>query len=112
MRQHKALALNEPGVLSAQLQHALPFKLTAAQQRVLTEIRGDLQQPTPMQRLVQGDVGCGKTIIAALAALQSVESGRQAAVMAPTELLAEQHFQSCIHRNSGTFPATSEAYID
>ncbi len=94
MRQHKARALNKPGVLSAQLQQALPFKLTAAQQRVLTEIRGDLQQPTPMQRLVQGDVGCGKTVIAALTALQSVESGRQAAVMAPTELLAEQHFQS------------------
>jgi ATP-dependent DNA helicase RecG len=93
-RQHRAQPLHEPGVLSTQLQQSLPFNLTAAQQRVLTEIRNDLQQPSPMQRLVQGDVGCGKTIIAALAALQSVESGLQAAVMAPTELLAEQHYQS------------------
>jgi ATP-dependent DNA helicase RecG len=94
MRQHPAPALNKPGVLSVQLQAALPFTLTGAQQRVLNEIRSDQQQPTPMQRLVQGDVGCGKTVIAALAALQSVESGLQAAVMAPTELLAEQHYQS------------------
>ncbi|MEN8169870.1 MAG: ATP-dependent DNA helicase RecG [Pseudomonadota bacterium] len=94
MRQHPAPALNAPGILSAQLHSSLPFKLTAAQQRVLVEIRNDLQQATPMQRLVQGDVGCGKTVVAALAALQSVESGLQAAVMAPTELLAEQHYQS------------------
>ncbi len=94
MRQHSAIALSSPGELSRQLLQQLPFSLTAAQQRVLTEIRDDLQQPTPMQRLVQGDVGCGKTIVAALAALQSIESGQQAAVMAPTELLAEQHFQS------------------
>ena len=94
MRQYPATALNAPGLLSEQLQQSLPFQLTSAQQRVLSEIRGDLQQPLPMQRLVQGDVGCGKTIVAALGALQSVESGLQAAVMAPTELLAEQHYQS------------------
>ena len=94
MRQHSAIALNNPGELCRGLLQQLPFSLTSAQQRVLTEIRDDLQQPTPMQRLVQGDVGCGKTIVAALAALQSIESGQQAAVMAPTELLAEQHFQS------------------
>ncbi len=94
LRQHPAQALKVPGVLTAQLLKALPFTLTTAQQRVLAEIRDDLQQPTPMQRLVQGDVGCGKTIVAALAAIQSVESGLQAAVMAPTELLAEQHYQS------------------
>ncbi len=94
MRHHPAPALGQPGLLCEQLLKALPFSLTAAQQRVLDEIRGDLEQPTPMQRLVQGDVGCGKTIVAALAALQSVESGLQAAVMAPTELLAEQHYQS------------------
>ncbi len=93
-RRHLAPSLSPPGLLSGQLQDGLPFTLTTAQQRVLAEIRSDLQQPTPMQRLVQGDVGCGKTIIAALAALQSVESGLQAAVMAPTELLAEQHYQS------------------
>jgi ATP-dependent DNA helicase RecG len=94
VRQYQAQALSSPGVLSEQLLRALPFQLTAAQQRVLSEIRSDLEQPSPMQRLVQGDVGCGKTIVAALAAIQSVESGLQAAIMAPTELLAEQHYQS------------------
>ena len=71
---------------------ALPFKLTRAQQRALREIRADLAQAHPMQRLLQGDVGSGKTVVAALAALQAVESGYQVAVMAPTEILAEQHY--------------------
>ncbi|PIE20373.1 MAG: ATP-dependent DNA helicase RecG [Neptuniibacter caesariensis] len=70
----------------------LPFPLTGAQQRVSQEVAQDLAQAYPMLRLVQGDVGSGKTVVAALAALQSVESGLQAAVMAPTEILAEQHF--------------------
>lgn len=70
----------------------LPFPLTGAQQRVSAEIAADLSQPFPMLRLVQGDVGSGKTVVAALAALQAVEGGFQAAVMAPTEILAEQHF--------------------
>lgn len=70
----------------------LPFPLTGAQQRVSNEIAQDLSQPFPMLRLVQGDVGSGKTVVAALAALQAVEGGFQAAVMAPTEILAEQHF--------------------
>ncbi|WP_428035437.1 ATP-dependent DNA helicase RecG [Amphritea sp.] len=70
----------------------LPFPLTGAQQRVSQEIATDLCQPFPMLRLVQGDVGSGKTVVAALAALQAVEGGFQAAVMAPTEILAEQHF--------------------
>lgn len=74
-----------------QLLASLPFTLTAAQQRVIGEISSDLNQQTPMQRLVQGDVGSGKTIVAAAAALQAVEAGYQVAVMAPTELLAEQH---------------------
>ena len=69
----------------------LPFRLTAAQERVWAEIERDLVRPHPMMRLVQGDVGSGKTVVAALAALRSVEHGAQAAVMAPTELLAEQH---------------------
>jgi ATP-dependent DNA helicase RecG len=69
----------------------LPFKLTAAQRRVWLEIGRDLERPHPMMRLVQGDVGSGKTVVAALAALRAVEHGVQAAVMAPTELLAEQH---------------------
>jgi ATP-dependent DNA helicase RecG len=70
---------------------SLPFALTDAQARVWKEVEGDLSLPHPMLRLVQGDVGCGKTVVAALAALRAVESGLQAAIMAPTELLAEQH---------------------
>jgi ATP-dependent DNA helicase RecG len=78
--------------LPAKLLAGLPFRLTRAQQRVLGEIRSDLARPHPMQRLLQGDVGSGKTVVAALAALQAVESGYQVAVMAPTEILAEQHY--------------------
>ncbi|MEC8427976.1 MAG: ATP-dependent DNA helicase RecG, partial [Pseudomonadota bacterium] len=69
----------------------LPFSLTRAQDRVVSEITTDLMKPYPMLRLVQGDVGSGKTVVAALAALQAVGNGRQVAVMAPTEILAEQH---------------------
>ncbi|HSQ04759.1 MAG TPA: ATP-dependent DNA helicase RecG, partial [Burkholderiales bacterium] len=76
-----------------QLLSRLPFKLTGAQQRALADIEHDLAQPYPMQRLLQGDVGSGKTIVAALAALQCVENGYQVAVMAPTEILAEQHYR-------------------
>ncbi|MBC7944909.1 MAG: ATP-dependent DNA helicase RecG [Burkholderiales bacterium] len=72
---------------------ALPFSLTAAQRKSLAEIIDDLCRPHPMQRLLQGDVGSGKTIVAALAALQAIESGYQVAVMAPTEILAEQHYR-------------------
>ena len=90
-RAARAPALNPPGRLSERLLAQLPFRLTSAQDRVLAEIRADLAQPHPMQRLLQGDVGSGKTIVAALAALQAVESARQVAVMAPTEILAEQH---------------------
>lgn len=79
--------------LPPQLERSLTFKLTGAQRRTLGEIRADLARSHPMQRLLQGDVGSGKTIVAALAALQAVESGFQVAVMAPTELLAEQHFR-------------------
>ncbi len=79
--------------LTARLLAHLPFGLTNAQQRVLAEISRDLAQPHPMQRLLQGDVGSGKTIVAALAALQAIENGWQAAIMAPTEILAEQHYQ-------------------
>ena len=81
-------------VLQQQLERSLPFALTHAQQRVITEINHDLTQPHPMLRLVQGDVGSGKTIIAMMAALAAVEKGYQAAVMAPTELLAEQHWRT------------------
>ena len=77
--------------LAHRLREALPFPLTSAQQRVFDQIADDLGRPTPMLRLVQGDVGSGKTVVAALAAMLAVASGRQAALMAPTELLAEQH---------------------
>ncbi len=80
--------------LAQRLLDTLPFSLTAAQQRVIGEIRSDLARAHPMARLVQGDVGSGKTVVAACAALAAVESGYQVALMAPTELLAEQHFRS------------------
>ena len=69
----------------------LPFKPTGAQQRVAREISSDMEKPFPMLRLVQGDVGSGKTVVAAMAALQAIANGKQAALMAPTEILAEQH---------------------
>jgi len=80
--------------LAAAMQAQLPFALTAAQRRVLAEVLADLALPQPMLRLVQGDVGSGKTVVAALAALHAIEAGRQAALMAPTELLAEQHLHT------------------
>lgn len=87
-----AAALGGDGTLTQALRHALPFALTGAQERVVSEIRRDMAQTHPMHRLLQGDVGSGKTIVAALSALTAIESGAQAAVMAPTEILAEQHF--------------------
>jgi ATP-dependent DNA helicase RecG len=86
--------LRSGGSLKASLLAALPFRMTRAQQRVLVEIESDLQLPKPMLRLVQGDVGCGKTLVAALAATQAIQLGRQVALMAPTELLADQHAQN------------------
>lgn len=86
-----APALKSSGALQARLRAGLPFRLTAAQQRVAAEVHANLVRPTPMLRLVQGDVGSGKTVVAALAALQAIEAGYQVALMAPTELLAEQH---------------------
>ena len=82
------------GELRARFLDGLPFKLTRSQERVAGEILSDLKRPHPMMRLVQGDVGCGKTVVAALAALTAIEAGKQAALMAPTELLAEQHFRN------------------
>ena len=78
--------------LTARLIKSLPFALTKAQQRTFAEISHDLARPHPMQRLLLGDVGSGKTIVAALAALQTIENGYQVALMAPTEILAEQHY--------------------
>ncbi|MBJ7309948.1 ATP-dependent DNA helicase RecG [Rugamonas sp. CCM 8940] len=92
-RSKGAAALKSVGALSQAFQAALPFQLTGAQQRVLDEIRADLRHPYPMQRLLQGDVGSGKTVVSALAAAQAIDSGFQAALMAPTEILADQHFR-------------------
>jgi len=86
-----APVLREESGLAARFIAALPYALTGAQRRVLDEITADMQRGEPMMRLVQGDVGCGKTVVAAAAAARAVGSGAQAALMAPTELLAEQH---------------------
>ena len=91
LQQHRAPALRGRDGLLKALLDALPFKLTGAQQRVFGEIRKDLARAHPMLRLVQGDVGSGKTVVAALAAMLAVEQGKQVALAAPTELLAEQH---------------------
>ncbi len=91
--ERRAPVLTGSGALTGALLARVPFKLTRAQQRVTREIAHDLKRATPMQRLLQGDVGAGKTIVAALAALQAIESGRQVAFMAPTEILAEQHYR-------------------
>ncbi len=90
----QGIALDPPGVLTRRLRATLPYVLTAAQERVWAEIRADMAAPFPMHRLLQGDVGSGKTIVAALGVLTAVEAGYQAAVMAPTEILAEQHFMT------------------
>lgn len=90
--QGQAAAIQGDGHLSQPLLATLPFQLTSAQQQVLAEIRHDLNQTHPMHRLLQGDVGSGKTIVAALAAIAAIEAGFQVAVMAPTEILAEQHY--------------------
>ncbi len=87
-----SIPLHETHQLTARFVESLPFRLTRAQQRVVREIAADLGRPHPLHRLVQGDVGCGKTVVALYAALIAIENGFQAAFLAPTELLAEQHF--------------------
>lgn len=94
LQQRPAPAIGALAEAQAALSAGLPFALTGAQQRVLTEIGHDLEQRRPMLRLVQGDVGAGKTLVAAVAMLAAVRAGFQAALMAPTELLAEQHARS------------------
>ncbi len=90
----RGIAMSPRGDLVRRLRAALPYTLTGAQERVWEEIRRDMAAPHPMHRLLQGDVGSGKTVVAALAVLTAVEAGYQAAVMAPTEILAEQHFMT------------------
>jgi ATP-dependent DNA helicase RecG len=88
----KGIAFRPSGELVRRLTEKLSFTLTAAQGRVFQEILDDMRKPHPMNRLIQGDVGCGKTIVALMAMLSAVECGYQAAIMAPTEILAEQHY--------------------
>lgn len=88
--------LTPTGKLLEQFDKILPFQLTGAQQRVVNEILTDLQKPVAMNRLVQGDVGSGKTVVAVIAILAAIQSGYQAALMAPTEVLAEQHYRKLV----------------
>ena len=92
-RSRAAPVLTLNGELLKAFLASLPFRLTRAQTRAMNDILGDLREPHPMQRLLQGDVGSGKTIVAAIACLAAVDSGAQAAVMAPTEILSEQHWR-------------------
>jgi ATP-dependent DNA helicase RecG len=92
-RARTAPVLTVNGELLQGFLSGLPFRLTRAQSRAMSQILGDLREPHPMQRLLQGDVGSGKTIVAAIACLAAVDSGAQAAVMAPTEILSEQHWR-------------------
>jgi len=89
-----APGLGEAGELARRYREALPFALTPYQEQAIREIDGDLARTVPMQRLLQGDVGSGKTVVALYALLRAVEHGRQGALMAPTETLAEQHFST------------------
>jgi ATP-dependent DNA helicase RecG len=98
--QEQAPPLGEPGELVARYRETLPFELTPHQQRAIEELDGDLAKPTPMERLLQGEVGSGKTVVALYALLRAVEAGKRGVLMAPTETLAEQHFltleQTCL----------------
>ncbi len=96
-RSRNAPPLPDAHTLTNALARSLPFQLTGAQRRAQAAIAKDLSQPHPMRRLLQGDVGSGKTLVAALAALQAIENGWQAALMAPTEILAEQHYLKLSH---------------
>ena len=93
-KKEHAIALRDGDNSIDKFVNGLPYKLTGAQQRVITEISADLESPHPMMRLIQGDVGSGKTVVAAAACLKAMACGVQAAIMAPTELLAEQHWQN------------------
>lgn len=92
-----APAIKPTGLIATLLRQRLPFRLTPSQERALAETLADLGRETPMTRLLQGDVGSGKTVVAALAALAAIEAGYQVAFMAPTELLAEQHYNKLRH---------------
>ncbi|MDJ0702648.1 MAG: ATP-dependent DNA helicase RecG [Leptolyngbyaceae cyanobacterium MO_188.B28] len=90
------VVLTPTGTLIDQFYQGLPFSMTAAQERVINDILHDLQRSTPMNRLIQGDVGSGKTVVAVVAILAAIQAGYQAALMAPTEVLAEQHYRKLV----------------
>ncbi len=96
VQKDKAPSFPKDSKLAVKLKQALPFELTAAQEKALEEIRGDLKRNFPMHRMVQGDVGSGKTLVALLSALVAIENGYQVALMVPTEILAQQHYQGAI----------------
>ena len=98
-RRHRGVPLAGDGRLTDKLK--LPYTLTGAQRRVIEEIRGDMAQPVPMLRLLQGDVGSGKTLVALMAMLTAVEAGAQAALLAPTEILARQHHATLLGQLDG-----------
>ncbi|MEK6598834.1 MAG: ATP-dependent DNA helicase RecG, partial [Deltaproteobacteria bacterium] len=91
------ISFNSDSALVENFRNMLPFKLTAAQKRVVSEIKKDMSEPHPTNRLIQGDVGCGKTVVAFMASLIAIDNGYQSAIMAPTEILAEQHYLN-IHK--------------
>jgi len=92
----KGISFKLPVKLEAALRKGLPFTLTNAQERVIAEIKRDMASEHPMNRLVQGDVGCGKTVVAIVASLMAVDNGYQACLMAPTEILADQHYRNIV----------------
>jgi ATP-dependent DNA helicase RecG len=98
LKQQQASAILAPtGQLIEEFYKILPFKLTDAQERVINDILNDLQKPAAMNRLIQGDVGSGKTVVAVVAILAAIQAGYQAALMSPTEVLAEQHYNKLVH---------------
>ncbi len=101
IKKEKGIAFKIDQKVLTDFRKSLPFKLTSAQDRVLSEIISDMQSDFPMNRLLQGDVGSGKTIVAAIAALIAIQNGYQAAIMAPTEILAQQHYAKLTHLFEG-----------
>lgn len=111
-KQKKGIAHRVTDAMSIGFAKALPFALTGAQKRVIREIRNDMNATTPMLRLVQGDVGCGKTVVALFGCCASVRTGHQAALMAPTEILARQHYLNWLElQKSGVFPEIRTALL-
>jgi ATP-dependent DNA helicase RecG len=97
-KERRGIAHRVEGELVGEFIKNLPFKLTRAQEGVIKEIKRDLEKPQPMQRLLQGDVGSGKTVVATIVALVAIQGGYQAAVMVPTEILAKQHYEKISHQ--------------